>query len=215
MNKFEIRSLNVATPQTLEGHSKPVMSGIHKIPTEERLFLSEVNLDGDGQADLVHHGGRDKAVCVYPEDHFAYWSELWKKDFGPAAFGENITVIGLTEDKVCIGDIFQWGEAVVQVTQPRRPCFKLSVIHNLPELPLKVQETGYSGYYFRVLQTGRVSSKDALVRTSVHAKEMTVAMANRIMYEEKDNKSMIRALLEVEALSDSWRATLSKREASL
>ncbi|WP_234414399.1 MOSC domain-containing protein [Paenibacillus sp. CAA11] len=210
-NGYTIRSLNVGLPKLLEGHTKPVQSGIGKQPVRGPIFLSELNLDGDGQGDLVHHGGPDKAVCVYAYDHMDYWSKTFNYPFEPGAFGENITLVGLVETEVCIGDIFHWGEAILQVTQPRQPCYKLAVRHGLPDLPKQVEKTGYTGFYFRVLKTGLVSSKDSLILQERHRKGITVAFAHRVMFGEKKDTPELRQLLEVDALSENWRKTLSKR----
>ncbi len=104
------------------------------------LQLSLLNLDGDEQADLVHHGGRDKAVCVYCVEHYPYWESLTGTTLSFGAFGENVTVGGLTELEAYIGDTFQWGDAIVQISQPRQPCFKLAAKHGWPELPKQVEK---------------------------------------------------------------------------
>ncbi|RCX23444.1 MOSC domain-containing protein YiiM [Fontibacillus phaseoli] len=211
MKKVEIVSLNTGKPQMIPYQKKEVLSGIYKQPGQVALFLSWVNLEGDGQADLVHHGGRDKAVCVYPYEHYSFWEGELGSELEFGAFGENLTTRGLLENELCIGDIYQLGEAVVQVSQPRQPCYKLSARYGAPDMPLKVQETGFTGYYFRVLQEGRVSRSEGLTLISRHPKEITVSFANHIMHREKDSLDDIRRILEVEELSESWRITFLKR----
>lgn len=211
MGQGEIISINVGKPVQVQFNKKEVSTGIFKTPSDEPLFLSWLNFDGDGQADLVHHGGREKAVCVYPYEHYPYWERELDRALGYSAFGENLTTRGLLETEVCIGDIFQLGEAIVQVSQPRQPCFKLSVKYGAPDMPLKVQETGYTGFYFRVLQEGLVSKADGLIRTRRHPQGITVYYANRIMHREKDNLEGVRKILQVEELSANWRKTFLKR----
>ncbi|MNJ42647.1 6-N-hydroxylaminopurine resistance protein [compost metagenome] len=211
MGQGEIISINVGKPVQVQFNKKEVSTGIFKTPSDEPLFLSWLNFDGDGQADLVHHGGREKAVCVYPYEHYPYWERELDQALGYSAFGENLTTRGLLETEVCIGDIFQLGEAIVQVSQPRQPCFKLSVKYGAPDMPLKVQKTGYTGFYFRVLQEGLVSKSAGLIRTHRHPLGITVSYANRIMHEEKDNLDGVRKILEVEELSENWRKTFLKR----
>ncbi|WP_223067413.1 MOSC domain-containing protein [Paenibacillus caui] len=213
--QVRIESLNVGKPQLLKGHPKEVMSGFGKQGTEETLFLSQVNLDGDGQADLVHHGGVDKTVCVYCYKHYPYWEQRLGVRMLPGAFGENITLDELTEEDVCIGDVFGWGEAVVQISQPRQPCFKIAAYHQIPELTAYVEQTGYTGFYFRVLQKGKVSKADGLIKLQDDPLGVTVSFANTIMYHRKEDVTSLRTLLDVPALSDSWRNTLSKRLAKL
>lgn len=133
------------------------------------------------------------------------------QDFVYGAFGENITVSGMREEDVCIGDTFELGQAIVQVTQPRQPCFKLAKKYNIPKLPLYFQETGYTGFYFRVLKEGWVSSVDTLKKLQSNPKGVSVAFANRIMHKEKQNIEGVKRILEVNALSCSWRKSFEKR----
>ncbi len=130
-------------------------------------------------------------------------------DYG--AFGENLTIKGLLESDVCIGDVFKLGKAIVQVSQPRQPCYKLSIKYGVPDMPLKVQQTGYTGFYFRVLEEGVVSKADGLSLLHHHPKAITVSFANRIMHQEKDHIEGIKQILEVEELSVNWRNTFLKR----
>jgi len=210
-----IISVNIAQPQPLAYQSKFVSSGIDKKPVQGSLQLSFTNLDGDGQADLVHHGGADKALCAYPQEHYAYWEPVLGKTLGYGAFGENLTVAGLAETDVHIGDVFQWGEAVIQLSQPRQPCFKLSAKHGEPKLPKLVEETGYTGYYFRVLREGAVSAQSPLQLLERHPLAISVEYANQVMHKDKRNAEAIRQLLELPELSDSWRNTLQSRLSAL
>ena len=210
-NEYQLLSLNIGLPKEVTYGGKVVHTGINKKQVKEPVYLSFVKFNGDGQADLVHHGGVDKAVCVYTGDHYPYWEKELNQDLVYGAFGENITVSDMREDDVCIGDTFQIGEAVVQVTQPRQPCFKLAKKYNIPKLPLYFQETGYTGFYFRVLKEGWVSSVDTLKRLQSDPKGVSVAFANRIMHKEKQNIEGIKRILEVNALSSSWRKSFEKR----
>lgn len=207
----EIVSVNVGKPKQVQYQNKEVSTGIYKQPVQGALYLSAVQLEGDGQADLVHHGGKEKALCVYPFEHYGFWEKKLGKQLAYGAFGENLTTRGLVETEVCIGDIFKFGEALVQVSQPRQPCFKLSVKYGVPELPLIMQETGYTGFYFRVLQEGRVSRQDGLTLHSRHPMAVTLSYANRIMHHEKRNADGMRSLLDIDALSVNWRETFLKR----
>ena len=210
-NEYQLLSLNIGLPKEVTYGGKVIHTGISKKQVKEPVYLSFVKFNGDGQADLVHHGGVDKAVCVYTGDHYPYWEKELNQDLVYGAFGENITVSDMREEDVCIGDTFQIGEAVVQVTQPRQPCFKLAKKYNIPKLPLYFQETGYTGFYFRVLKEGWVSSVDTLKRLQSDPKGVSVAFANRIMHKEKQNIEGIKRILEVNALSSSWRKSFEKR----
>ncbi|MCM3709431.1 MOSC domain-containing protein [Sporosarcina luteola] len=211
MERIEIISLNVGKPQDLQFGKKDVTTGINKKPVAVPVYLSKVNFDGDGQGDLVNHGGVDKAVCVYPYEHYPYWEEELGKTLNVGAFGENLTLRGLTEDEVCVGDSFQIGDAVVQVSQPRQPCFKLSLIHDRKDIPLLVQNTGYTGFYFRVMKEGIVSPSDELVHISRPELAITVSEANRLMHHAKDDVDGARKILQLDELSASWRKTFNKR----
>ncbi|PGP40505.1 MOSC domain-containing protein [Bacillus thuringiensis] len=210
-NEYQLLSLNIGLPKEVIYGGKVIHTGINKKQVKEPVYLSFVKFNGDGQADLVHHGGVDKAVCVYTGDHYPYWEKELNQDLVYGAFGENITVSGMREEDVCIGDMFELGEAIVQVTQPRQPCFKLAKKYNIPKLPLYFQETGYTGFYFRVLKEGWVSSVDTLKSLQSDPKGVSIAFANRIMHKEKQNIEGVKRILEVNVLSSSWRKSFEKR----
>lgn len=211
----EVLSINIGFPIPLQHRNKEVVSGIYKEPIEHSAYLSFLNFEGDSQADLEHHGGRDKAVCVYPSEHYMHWEQLLQRPMTPGAFGENITTLGLLESQLYIGDIFRIGDAVVQISQPRQPCFKLSIKYQLNELPLLVQTTGYTGYYFRVLEEGLVSRSTSLVLSERLQDKVTLAYANTIMHIDKDNMEGIDCILDIPWLSASWRKTLTGRREGL
>ncbi|MFC4777036.1 MOSC domain-containing protein [Paenibacillus sp. GCM10023252] len=207
----KVLSINIGRKAPVTYQNKQLLTGIYKQPTEGSINLTLLNFDGDEQADLQYHGGRDKAVCVYPSEHYAHWSEVIGAELTPGAFGENITTQHLLEPHVYIGDIYRLGSALVQVSQPRQPCFKLSVKWGQPKLPLYVQTTGYTGYYFRVLQEGSAAQGDELHLQERVPNSLSIQEANLIMYDKEADAARIRSLLDVPALSDSWRYTLTKR----
>lgn len=204
-------SLNVGLPAPLAYRRKHVQSGFRKSPIGGALWLSNTGLAGDGQADLKNHGGPEKAVCVYPLEHHPYWEERLDRRLGPAAFGENFSTDGFTESVVCVGDVYGVGTAVVQVSQPRQPCFKLAARHGVKELALWVQATGLTGFYFRVLEEGEVTAGDEIALLERPAPEASVAEANRVMHLDKHDVAGIERLLAVAELSASWRRTFEKR----
>ncbi|TDF91866.1 MOSC domain-containing protein [Paenibacillus piri] len=208
---MQLLSLNIGKPVQANYKGKPMETGIFKEPVQGRIMLSAVQLEGDGQGDTINHGGEDKAVCVYSADHYSFWEEQLQRKLPFGTFGENFTVSGLQESIVHIGDIFEIGEAVVQISQPRQPCYKLGWKLQAPELPEQVQRTGFTGYYLRVLKEGRVGAGDSLIRVECDPLSVTVAEANRLKYVDKTDKAGIQALLAVEALSESWRQSFEKR----
>ncbi len=153
------------------------LTGIYKSPVKQALQLSKNGLDGDFQADRKHHGGLERALNHYPAEHYGHWRSLFPKragEFVPGMFGENLSTHGLTEENVCIGDAFRLGEALIQVSQPRAPCWKLSRNLGLPDLAKRVAQDGLSGWLYRVIEPGRVAAGDAIIlepgpRTTLHS----------------------------------------------
>jgi len=207
---MQIVSINVATPKAQIYRGRLVSTAGHKQPAPSAI-LRFTNLDGDRQADLKNHGGPDKAVCVYSFDHYAAWESVLGRKLAPGAFSENFTIAGLRESEVCIGDTFRAGEALVQISQPRKPCHKLAGRHNRKDLPALIHANGFSGFYLRVLTEGLVRAGDAFELATRHPMGVTVAFANQVMYEQRDDLDSLRCLLAVPELSAVWRETLSER----
>ena len=207
-----IKSINIGKPEkfVLSGNRK-MFSGIQKKPVEGRIFLDNLGFRGDGVADPRFHGGRDKAVCVYCVDHYSFWEKELNQEIRNGAFGENLGVTGWTEKNVHIGDVFQIGEAKVQCTQPRQPCHKLNKVFDFQAMACRVQTTGFSGWYFRVIQPGWVTAGEEIIRVTEDPKQITVDMANDLMHTNKKDWQGIRDILSVSALSESWRETFEKR----
>jgi MOSC domain-containing protein YiiM len=161
-----------------------VSTGIFKEPVAGRLMLRHNNLDGDRQADLTVHGGWDKAVYVYPSEHYAYWrEELPGMPLPYGSFGENFTTEGLDESSVHIGDRFRIGGALVEVTQPRMPCYKLAIRFGRPDMPKRFHASGRCGFYLAVLQEGEVGAGDTLERIARNDGELSVIEAYRRIFE--------------------------------
>lgn len=211
-------SIQVGLPKT-HGHpdgidpmDRPWTSGIFKEAVAGPVMLSRTNLAGDRQADLENHGGTDKAVNAYAWEHYPFWQEtLGIEKLPSGAFGENFTTAGLLEDAVCIGDVFQVGEAVVQISQPRQPCWKLARRWRIKDLALQVQESGRTGWYFRVLEEGAVEAGNALTLIERRYPEWTIAAANDVMHRRTTDLDAARALAACPDLSVSWKRSLSKR----
>jgi MOSC domain-containing protein YiiM len=207
----ELVSLNVGKPQTVPYKEREVTTAIFKHAVDGPIYLEALNFQGDGQADLVHHGGPDKAVNAYCREHYSFWERELGIELPTAAFGENLTVGGMLEKDVYIGDVYQIGEAILQVCQPRIPCFKIELRLDREGVLPKIHETGYSGYYFRVLQEGHVSAADRQIKLLERdPNSVTVAFVNQVFYKERDNKDAIRRILEVESLAVQMREILQK-----
>lgn len=206
-----VARLNVGLPKPLAYRGKTIPSGFVKSPAAGPLRLSRTGLDGDEQADRKNHGGPEKAVCVYPLEHYLYWEGRLGRILPPAAFGENFSTEGFTESAVCVGDVYRVGSAAVQVSQPRQPCFKLAARHGVPELALWVQETGLTGFYFRVLEEGEVMAGDRIELVDRPNPKATLAEANRLMHRDKQDRLGVERLLAVRELSANWRRTFENR----
>lgn len=181
---MKLVSVQVGRPRTVKWRGKTVSTGIYKEPVAGRIMLRRGNLDGDQQADLTVHGGWDKAVYVYPSEHYAFWqAELRGMRLPYGMFGENFTTEGLDESSVHIGDQFRIGEAVVEVTQPRMPCYKLGLRFGNPEMPKRFHASGRCGFYLAVLQEGEVGAGDAVTRIARNGHGLSVIEAYRQYFE--------------------------------
>ncbi|CAA9275674.1 MAG: Uncharacterized protein conserved in bacteria [uncultured Acidimicrobiales bacterium] len=205
-------SVNVATPKLLGQHrGRPILSGIAKAPvTVDGLRLDRLNLEGDGQADLSVHGGPDKAVYAYPSEHLAGWAVELGQELGPAAFGENLTTAGETEDEVCIGDRWFWGDAVLEVSQPRSPCFKLAMHRGRGDIGRLLRQSGRCGWYLRVLEPGLVPVAGP-IRLEPHDVGATVTAAHLALWSREVPAEVVEALLSVEPLALEWKMALASR----
>jgi Uncharacterized protein conserved in bacteria len=213
-------SLQVGLPQCMtsaefldqSGSLQEWTTGFFKQSTTEPIWLGTLNLAGDGQADLVNHGGLDKAVNVYPHEHYAYWEHtVGLTPLPMGGFGENLTTQGLLEQDVCIGDVFQLGEATVQISQPRQPCWKLARYWRIKDLAVRVQETGRTGWYFRVLTEGHVQAGKKLVLQERRYPQWTVSAANQVMHHLVQDRQAAQELSDCKALSSRWREKLRQR----
>lgn len=205
-------SLQVGLPRLMDAHGQPWTTATFKDPVSGKVALSWEGLNGDGQADLVNHGGVDKAVLVYSDDHAERWRrELFPEGLPPGAFGENFTVQGLTEANVCLGDVFQVGSARVQVSQPRQPCWKQARRYAMNDLVVRIVRTGRTGWYLRVLTEGLVEAGDVMTLLERPHPEWTIERANQVMHVAKTNRELSLELAACPALAQSWVTSLRKR----
>jgi MOSC domain-containing protein YiiM len=206
-----LASIQVGVPRMLKHGSKEVLSGIFKSATDDSCLVGKLGIQGDGQGDTVNHGGADKAVCAYFALRYPFWQEEYGQPFSNGSFGENFSITDWLEEDLYIGDILTVGQAAVQVSQPRQPCFKLGLRNELPALPARAALTGYTGFYFRVLEEGEVKQGDRFAIVERNARQITIAEANRVMHRDKDDIASIEKLLAVPELAVSWREQLQNR----
>lgn len=207
----ELIYFSIGKPKKMEyGDNKEIETGICKDSVEEAL-LTKDGFVGDGVANTKFHGGPDRAVCVYPYEHYS----LWEKEFGqtlpPSAFGENVTVTNMLEKDVHVGDVFQLGEAVIQITQGRIPCSTISKRNNNDPLLKRMVETGYTGYLCRVLQEGKVRKNSSITLLESHPKQLSVLFGNELYFHRRSDVEGMKRMLEVEELADVWKEKLRNR----
>jgi MOSC domain-containing protein YiiM len=209
---MKLVSVNVSLPQTVMWKGRSVRTGIFKAPIHGRVRVKTLNLDGDRQADLSVHGGPDKAVYIYPAEHYAYWkSEFPGMELPWGMFGENLTTEGLLEEAVNIGDRLHIGSAVLMVTQPRVPCYKLAAKFGREDIIKRFLASGRSGFYVKVLQEGEVGAGDMIELLSQGSDAVTVADLAHVYSGERQDIALLQRAVRVEALSASWRAHLQQR----
>ena len=191
-------------------------SAIGKIQIDGELTLGDLGLEGDEQAEKKIHGGPDRALCHYPREHYAHWARELPQQadlFCAPAFGENLSTEGLTEKNVYIGDIFRWGEALIQVTQPRSPCFKLNFHFAINDMAQLMQNSGKTGWLYRVIAGGQVSS-DAPLELVSRLSDVSVHEAVAIAWQMPFDDDQYHRLLSAAGLSVSWSRTMQKRRLS-
>jgi ferredoxin-NADP reductase/MOSC domain-containing protein YiiM len=201
-------SVNVGLPRDIEWKGRTVHTGIWKNPVRGRCRVGRLNLDGDGQGDLGGHGGEQRATFVYQIESYRYWQEQLKRtDFVHGQFGENFTIEGLPDDAVCIGDRYQIGSALFEVTQPRVTCYRVGIRMNEPRMPALLTSSGRPGFYFRVLREGEVGAGDEIVKVGEANERMSVAEINALLYSPNHARDRLERALRIEALSPGWRSS--------
>jgi ferredoxin-NADP reductase/MOSC domain-containing protein YiiM len=201
-------SVNVGLPRDIAWKGRTVHTGVWKQPVPGRCRVGRLNLQGDGQGDLAGHGGEHRAVFVYQLESYRYWQgPLKRTDFANGQFGENFTVEGLPDDAVCIGDRFQIGSALFEVTQPRVTCFRVGIRMNEPRMALLLTSSGRPGFYFRVLREGEVGAGDEIVKVGEAEERMSVAEINALLYTPSHPREQLERALRIKALSAGWRGS--------
>ena len=210
--KGHIVSLNVGTPKEIPVRgNRTVLTSIFKSPIEGRRAVRRHNIEGDQQSDLTVHGGPYKAIYCYPEEHYTFWkAELPATDFTPGMFGENLTTSGLLEDQVCIGDRFRAGSALLQVTQPRMPCFKLGIRFDRADMVKRFWRAGRPGIYFSIVEEGDIASADTLERTTEHPSHVSIADVLALYTGTKDDPDLLERALGA-PLYGGWKKGIRER----
>jgi MOSC domain-containing protein YiiM len=208
LNSSEIIYLSRGLPKSSVYKDEAYVSGIWKEQSDE-LFVGFDQINGDQVANPEYHGGSDRVVCVYSFEHYAYWESIFGHTLTPSAFGENLTVAGMKEDQVCIGDVFQIGEAVLQVSQGRYPCSTINKRNNNHLLLKRIIQTGYTGYFFRVLEEGKITANSQIKKLTSHPDQITVSSIHHLYFHEASpSMERIEKIMAVEELAAPWRKYL-------
>lgn len=205
---MRVISVNVGQPREVEWRGQTVKTAIWKQPVEGPVFAGRLSLKGDAQADLAAHGGEHRALMVYQLDSYRYWAEFLKRsDFVNGQFGENLTVEGLADQDVFIGDRYQIGEAVVEVTQPRVTCYRLGIRTDVPEMPALVVAHRRPGFYLRIIQEGFIRAGDSIEKLAEGPERMSVAEVDALLYTGHHPEALLRKTIRIPALSQGWRGS--------
>ena len=203
---MKLLSVNVGGPREVEWRGETVRTSIWKAPVARRIAVRRTNLAGDEQSDPRVHGGPDKALYLYPHEHYAFWhAELPDVALGFGQFGENLTSEGLLESDVQIGDRLRIGSAELQVTQPRVPCFKLGIRFGRPDLVKRFLRSGRSGFYLRVLREGELAAGDVIEHLPVATPSLSVAEVAALQAGRRPDRERLRLASELPGLSAAWR----------
>src|SRR5262245_11637469 len=199
-------SINVGLPRDIAWQGKTIHTGIWKIPVQGARMVRRLNIDGDGQGDLAGHGGEHRAVLVYQQDSYLFWQQqLGRSNLAYGELGENFTVDGLPDTEVCIGDRYQIGSALFEVTQPRVTCYRAGIRVNEPAMAALLVKHRRPGFYFRVLEEGEVQAGDAITRVAVGPEQMSVAEIDALLYLPGHPRDRLERALRIPALSAGWR----------
>jgi len=201
-----LESVNVGMPKDVSWQGKSVHTGVWKHPVHGPAMVRRLNIDGDGQGDLAGHGGEQRAVLVYQIESYRHWEQYFgRDDFDYGQFGENLTVDGLPDDEVCIGDRYRIGEAEFEVTQPRVTCYRVGMRLGQPELPALLVSHGRPGFYMRVIAEGHIQAGDQIVKTRTGPGALSVADTDALLYLPGHDRDKLRVALDIPALSPGWR----------
>jgi len=209
---MKLISVNVGLPRQVVWDGGSVTTGIFKQPVSRPIRVERLNLVGDKQADLSVHGGPYKAVYAYPVEHYVYWrNELPDEELPWGIFGENLTMEGLHESAVRIGDRYRVGTAELIVTQPRVPCYKLGIRFGRPEMVKRFLNSRRSGFYFAVAEEGELTVGDSIELVAREANSLTVADINNLYTFEKNDREMLQRAVQLKALPDTWRSNFQEQ----
>jgi len=208
---MQIISTNIAKPKTILWRGQHVKTGIYKTPTTKPIYLGTEDVLGDEVTDRKHHGGEYKACYLFSADQYQYWKNLYPNlDWDWGMLGENLTVSGLDETKINIGDIYKAGNALVQITQPREPCYKFGVKFGTQEVLKQFIQHGFPGTYVKVLEEGLVNNNDSITLVESAKNSLTIAQFFNLLFAKDKNQDLLELAINNEALPKKKREKLKR-----
>lgn len=208
---MKLLSIQIGEPRHVLWQGKTVVTGIFKEPVSHPIMVLKHHLEGDGQADLSVHGGEFKAVYAYAAEHYAWWTQTLQRDLPYGSFGENLTVGGFDEERVFVGNRYCLGQAILEATQPRLPCYKLGIKFNDPRIIKTFMQSKRWGVYFRVIQEGQIAVGDTLELIFEHPARIPTADLYRFLENPQLDQATIQRVLGLENLAPNWRASYEER----
>lgn len=211
--KIEIKQIYCGQEESIKNaKGKTYHSSYQKMPLNKTSYeIDENGFKLDNQSDRENHGGADKAICIYPLKSYKYLEEKYDITLPSCAFGENLTILGVDDKDICLGDKFVYGETIVEVSQPRQPCWKISSIVGIKKLTTMVVKEHKSGFYLRVLQSGNIKPNDKLELISRNYPKFTLEFINQIAFNAKENQENIKEVLACNKLAEAYRVSLKRR----
>ena len=206
-----VEALFIGKSKLVPYQNKQVETGIFKEAQQQPVIVHKLGIVGDEQGDKVHHGGEDKAICVYLNSSYQYWKKYKEYEIAPGAFGENIVLSNWREEDIYIGDQFQIADAIVEVSQPRQPCFKLGIRNNWKEMLVLARNSGYTGFYLRVIQEGTIlpGASCSLIRRAESS--ISVRELNKLLYSNHQNKDQLQYALQIPSLAEAFKKSLRQK----
>ncbi|MFE4427957.1 MOSC domain-containing protein [Peribacillus butanolivorans] len=210
MENGKIVSLQAGKPKQEMFSNVKILSAMDKKPLDN-VTVTKSGIVGDGVGNLKFHGGPDRALCIYPFEHYSFWNEKFSKQLDIPAFGENLTVAGMMETHTYIGDIYQIGGTIVQITQGRIPCSTISHFNQEPKFLTSVMKTSFTGYFAKVIQEGVIKKQDEIVLLDRLQENISVYYATEVILHNRDGQDGAHALLSVDSLAEDWKQRILKR----
>lgn len=209
---MKILSINVSEPQKVTFNGKELITSIYKKPVSNKVTVSSQGIEGDRQADLTVHGGYDKAVYAYSYTHYQTWSEKLNSDFKEYGLvGENLTIDDFDEDKINIGDQFKINECLLQVSQPRIPCYKIGIKLNSREFPKMFSQSGLLGSYLRVIHDGEISTGDEIHKVHSEENSMSIKDIAHLLFVDVKNIELMKQALDIKPLTEEIKEKFRER----